>query len=75
MPPRELDAGALAFGREDQPREDVVIALVAGEQGTPPDVVEIRREDDGLGVDLRGTPTAGGDQGLGDGANDPAVRL
>src|SRR5206468_4060411 len=75
VPPCKLDTGALAFGREDEPREDVVVARVTGEQRTSPDVVEIRREDDGLGVDLRGTPTPGSDQGFGDGADDPAVRL
>ena len=75
MPPRKLDAGALAFGSEDEAREDVVVARVTSEQRTPSDVVEIRRQEDGLGVDLRGIPMPGGDKGLGDGADDPAVRL
>ena len=75
MAPRQLNAGAQPLGREDDAGEDVVVARIAGEERAPSDVVEIRREDDRLGVDPRSPTPPCRHERLGDRPDDAAVRF
>ena len=71
VPARGLDGAGQALGGEDQRRQLVVLARVAGHEGTLADVVEISRKRDiaGRAADV----IARGDERLGDPTDQQAV--